>query len=65
MSQQLPRRIDAFFYGLFMDEAVLRQSGVTPVDARRAMSPTSRFASDNALPSSLQREPKHLGCSWL
>ena len=43
MSQQLPRRIDAFFYGLFMDEAVLRQSGVAPVNARRA------YVSDFAL----------------
>ena len=30
------RRVDAFFYGLFMDEAILRQSGVAPVDPRRA-----------------------------
>src|SRR5207302_11449402 len=30
------RRIDAFFYGLFMDESTLRQSGVTPVNPRRA-----------------------------
>jgi hypothetical protein len=30
------RRVDAFFYGLFMDEAFLRQSGVTPVNPRRA-----------------------------
>ena len=30
------RRIDAFFYGLFMDESILRQSGVTPVNPRRA-----------------------------
>jgi len=37
MSQQLPgRRIDAFFYGLFMDASLLRQRGVDPVDARRA-----------------------------
>jgi hypothetical protein len=43
MSQQVPRRIDAFFYGLFMDEAVLRQSGVAPVNARRA------YVSDFAL----------------
>ncbi len=44
MSQQLPgRRIDAFFYGLFMDESILRQSGVTPVNPRRA------YVSDFAL----------------
>jgi hypothetical protein len=30
------RRVDAFFYGLFMDESVLRKSGVTPHDSRRA-----------------------------
>ncbi len=30
------RHIDAFFYGLFMDESILRQSGVAPVNPRRA-----------------------------
>ena len=30
------RRVDGFFYGLFMDNAVLRDSGVTPAHARRA-----------------------------
>jgi Gamma-glutamyl cyclotransferase, AIG2-like len=30
------RRVDAFFYGLFMDVDVLRESGVAPVDPRRA-----------------------------
>ena len=30
------RRVDAFFYGLFMDVAVLRDSGVTPIEPRRA-----------------------------
>jgi Gamma-glutamyl cyclotransferase, AIG2-like len=30
------RRIDAFFYGLFMDVDVLRESGVAPLDPRRA-----------------------------
>jgi hypothetical protein len=30
------RRIDAFFYGLFMDIDVLRESGVAPVNPRRA-----------------------------
>ncbi len=34
--QPTERRIDAFFYGLFMDESILRQSGVTPVNPRRA-----------------------------
>jgi hypothetical protein len=30
------RRIDGFFYGLFMDIDVLRNSGVAPVDPRHA-----------------------------
>jgi hypothetical protein len=30
------RRIDAFFYGLFMDIDILRESDVTPVNPRRA-----------------------------
>lgn len=30
------RRIDAFFYGLFMDIAILRESGVAPINPRRA-----------------------------
>jgi hypothetical protein len=30
------RRIDAFFYGLFMDADILRGAGVAPLDARRA-----------------------------
>ncbi len=30
------RRIDAFFYGLFMDLEVLREGGVAPVNPRRA-----------------------------
>jgi hypothetical protein len=30
------RRIDGFFYGLFMDAEVLRQAGATPSDLRRA-----------------------------
>jgi hypothetical protein len=30
------RRIDAFFYGLFMDADVLRESGVAPTNPRRA-----------------------------
>ena len=44
MSQQLSgRRIEAFFYGLFMDESILGQSGVAPVNPRRA------YVSDFAL----------------
>ena len=30
------RRIDAFFYGLFMDVDVLRESNVVPINPRRA-----------------------------
>ncbi|MEA2624050.1 MAG: hypothetical protein QOD06_95 [Candidatus Binatota bacterium] len=30
------RRIDAFFYGLFMDVDLLRESNVTPLNPRRA-----------------------------
>ena len=30
------RRIDVFFYGLFMDEDLLRAKGVTPMDIRPA-----------------------------
>lgn len=30
------RRIDGFFYGLFMDIGVLRKNGVVPVDPRKA-----------------------------
>jgi hypothetical protein len=30
------RRVDAFFYGLFMDREILREAGVEPSNARRA-----------------------------
>ncbi len=30
------RRIDAFFYGLFMDQEILRNAGVEPINPRRA-----------------------------
>ena len=30
------RRIDTFFYGLFMDIDILREADVTPVNPRRA-----------------------------
>ena len=30
------RRIDAFFYGLFMDIDILREGGIAPIDPRRA-----------------------------
>ena len=36
MSEEEVRRIDVFFYGLFMDDALLREKGVNPVDRRMA-----------------------------
>jgi hypothetical protein len=30
------RRVDAFFYGLYMDREILRQAGVAPSNPRRA-----------------------------
>jgi hypothetical protein len=33
------RRIDAFFYGLFMDVDSLKQNGVEPANIRRAFVP--------------------------
>jgi hypothetical protein len=34
--QPSARQIDAFFYGLFMDESILRNGGVVPANPRRA-----------------------------
>ncbi|HKQ52722.1 MAG TPA: gamma-glutamylcyclotransferase family protein [Pyrinomonadaceae bacterium] len=36
IEDQKVRRIDLFFYGLFMDEALLREKGVNPVNGRTA-----------------------------
>jgi Gamma-glutamyl cyclotransferase, AIG2-like len=36
MTEAEVRRIDVFFYGLFMDEALLREKGVNPVNRRMA-----------------------------
>jgi hypothetical protein len=36
MSQPGPRPIDVFFYGLFMDEALLREKGLNPINRRLA-----------------------------
>jgi hypothetical protein len=36
MTQEKIRRIDVFFYGLFMDDALLREKGINPVDRRMA-----------------------------
>jgi hypothetical protein len=35
-SPRSPRRADVFFYGLFMDEELLRDKGVSPTDAELA-----------------------------
>lgn len=37
MDQSNLRRIDVFFYGLFMDAELLRAKGVRPVDSRQAV----------------------------
>lgn len=34
MAEGAPRRIEVFFYGLFMDEALLREKGLKPENAR-------------------------------
>ena len=36
MTEEKLRRIDLFFYGLFMDEALLREKGLNPVNRRLA-----------------------------
>jgi hypothetical protein len=36
MVDSTPRRIDVFFYGLFMDEGLLREKGVKPENRRLA-----------------------------
>ena len=36
MTEEKIRRIDVFFYGLFMDDALLREKGMNPVDRRMA-----------------------------
>lgn len=36
MSVKKARRIDVFFYGLFMDDALLRDKGMKPMNRRRA-----------------------------
>ena len=36
MTEDKVRRIDVFFYGLFMDDALLREKGIDPVDRRMA-----------------------------
>jgi hypothetical protein len=36
MTVQKIRRIDLFFYGLFMDDALLREKGLNPVNRRMA-----------------------------
>jgi len=36
MTEEKARRVNVFFYGLFMDDAVLREKGVNPVNRRLA-----------------------------
>jgi Gamma-glutamyl cyclotransferase, AIG2-like len=36
MNQSASRPIDVFFYGLFMDEALLREKGLNPINRRKA-----------------------------
>lgn len=36
MTNEKVRRIDVFFYGMFMDDALLREKGVNPVNRRMA-----------------------------
>lgn len=36
MTEVEARRIDVFFYGLFMDDALLREKGINPVNRRTA-----------------------------
>ena len=36
MTGQKVRKIDVFFYGLFMDDALLREKGINPVGGRMA-----------------------------
>ena len=36
MTDETARRIDVFFYGLFMDDALLREKGMNPVNRRVA-----------------------------
>ena len=36
MSQSGSKRIDVFFYGLFMDEALLREKGLNPINRGKA-----------------------------
>jgi hypothetical protein len=36
MTEEKVRRIDVFFYGLFMDDALLREKGINPMNRRIA-----------------------------
>src|SRR4051812_19168795 len=36
MTEETAQRVDVFFYGLFMDEALLREKGLKPEDRRLA-----------------------------
>jgi len=43
MTKTEARRIDVFFYGLFMDEALLREKGVHPLNRRLASAENFRL----------------------
>ena len=43
MTKTEARRIDVFFYGLFMDEALLREKGVRPLNRRLASAENFRL----------------------
>ena len=44
MTEELEGRLDVFFYGLFMDEALLRGRGLDPLDRRVASVENFRLA---------------------
>lgn len=44
MTEEKVRSIDVFFYGLFMDDALLREKGANPVDCRKASVENFRLA---------------------
>jgi Gamma-glutamyl cyclotransferase, AIG2-like len=50
MTDETVRRVDVFFYGLFMDDALLREKGVNPIDRRIAcVENYSLFIGDRAM----------------
>jgi hypothetical protein len=57
------RRLDVFFYGLFMDTELLEAKGVHPVDARLLQYRGSGFGSERGLPSCPDRAERFTACS--